>query len=224
MKPIHTLAVALTATAILAGSVRSEAQVSPSGGGYLMRMKFVKGASASYTMATTMTMPGAKQPQTMTMPLSMRVVDVKNGIGTVAYKVGPMPGQQKATEATVKMDSRGNTVGEKNPIISGVSGMELPQKPVKVGETWKVNGTVPSMIGQMNTQSTYKFRGLKNVSGKQVALIDVTVSGSSGKIRFSGGGQMQLMASDGSLFAVNMTQKVATEQGSFDTKVQITRK
>jgi hypothetical protein len=117
----------------------------------------------------------------------------------------------------MKMNSRGEVVGGA-PGASTAS-IKLPEKPVPVGGTW--TGTVPvGGMGGGSINAVYKFVGVKNIGGKQVAVINVTVNGM-GK----GTGVTHLAMADGSLVKSVTNLNITAGQGqSMKMIATVTRK
>lgn len=201
-------------------STGAGAQITKVGQGYQFRMKFVKGQSLKYLINSEVMLvaaPGGSKPTPMkiTIPTTQTVMEVKNKIATILFSTGPVQmngqpfGNQGAETQTVQMDSRGKAVGG-TKLPQGLN-TELPAKPIRVGETW--TSTVP-FAGPMGgggggqLKSTYKFLGLKNVAGKQVAELAVSAA-STGIGGPSGSGKMFLIAADGSMFKADIAMKMA---------------
>lgn len=224
---LKAFAVAFALTVLVVSSAFG--QITKSGNAYLFRMKFVKGQTMNYAMNVTSTIPGASKPQTMSMPMSMTVTDVTNGIATIKYKMTSPMGGSKPQEITVKMDNTGKLVSGSAPSMNGISAT-LPKNPVAVGGSWKNTTSVPSgAAGNMNVTNTYKFLGFKTVNGKQVANISVSMSGKSSAISVSGGGTMLLSVADGSMVntAMNVDTSVSMQGGTpmkMAMKVNMVRK
>jgi hypothetical protein len=209
----------LTAGAALAAGLTTmgtaHAQITKSGDGYLIRMKFVKGTTAAYTMNSNITVSNGTTMK-LSIPFSTKVLDVKGDVGTLLYSVGPtsLNGmvQGKAQTSEVKMDSHGKANGKQLAQMKGVS-IQLPEKPLKIGETYSRTMTIP--VGQMtvNSTATYKFLGLKTVAGKQAAQFSMKAHGT-GAITADATGVTNLAVSDGSLIDTNVTQTFTVKQGA----------
>lgn len=214
--------------AALAGA--ATAQITKQGDGYLLRMKYKKGDVVKYTMTTTST--GANIPaMNMKMPMSNKVLSVAKGVAELEYTVGPMTNNGKAMGQAqtmkAKVDSRGKITGG-GAQLQQMSNITLPEKPVKVGASWKGTQTTEAgPSGTLTLNATYTFVGVKTVSGKQVAEIKVTVSGGNQMMKTSGGGTMRLLTVDGSLYSTAMDQTITLSQGqqgiNIKTKVAIVR-
>ncbi len=187
---------------------KTDAQISKTSRGYTMKMKWVKGQSMTYIMNTKMT--GTKQQiPDMKMPMKMRVTDVTNGVATIQTAVGPFGKGGKATETTVKIDSTGRPVGGNNQMMSSFGAAGFPKHPIKIGESWKSSLPVQTPMGSMNVVSVYRFKGVNRIGGKEVADLDVRISGASKGMSLSGGGTMTLFTSDASLARANFNQNIS---------------
>lgn len=178
------------------------AQITRTGGGYLFRAKWVAGAKYGYVM--DMAMPASQmtqnKPVSMKMSMNMVVKSVSGGVATVVVTSespmvnGKSMGTQKPQPMTFKTDSR-------NRVVSGQGGQNmsspLPEKPIKVGETWSANVPMAGMGG--TAKATYTFMGMTSVGGVQAARIKSSIAGQA-----SGSGTMYIAAADGQLLSMNM--------------------
>jgi hypothetical protein len=218
----------------LAGAGRgASAQITKQGNAYLFRMKFSKGEKMSYVINSSGSMPGAAAGQSamkMTMPMVMTVKDVQGKIATVQMEMGPMmmngkaAGQQKQT-MEVKLDDRGKPAGNSGSMQSVST--QLPEKPLKVGESYSTTNNVNVMGQQFAVKATNKFVGTKRVGARNCAIISTSAAGS-GAMKTAGTGTALLDMADGSLVSMTMNQKVTVGQGAqaqtITNNVTITRK
>lgn len=204
MKVSNKVLTAFAAVACL--GTAAQAQVTKSGSGYLIRMKFTKGSIMRYTSNTTVRFSGTPKPITVSGPMIVQVTNVQGDVGTLHTTVGPMKmstgGSQPAQTTDIKENSRGK-------LMSGAGAAQmnvvLPEKPVAPGATWTSSTPLPGGMGTVNAK--YKFVGVKSMGGKQVAQISVTMTGA-GKTAVSGNGAVYLLASDGSMFATTTNMKM----------------
>jgi hypothetical protein len=189
----------------------ADAQVTRSGNGYLFRQKYTKGQTIRYNM--TMEQQGAAQGQAMkiAMPMTQTVRDVNKGVADLTIRVGPMTMNGRpmgeAQTLNLKMDARNQIVGG----ASGPSGQMqavLPQGAIRVGQTWTSDMPLQGMPGGGNAKATYKFNGIKNVGGRQVAEVGVTFT-TTGSPSMTGNGTMLILVSDGSLQRSNLTMSTS---------------
>lgn len=196
---------------LLALGLSASAQVSKTGSKYLLRMHYKKGQTLRYVAESSIVM-GPKQTTSVTVPMVMKVKSVVKGIADIDVTVGPVSSKgtqmQPARSANAKIDSMGRPVdGASSPMMSG----SFPQKPVAVGEQW--SATVPLSGMQMNVSMRFIFRGLKQVQGKTVGVIDTAIDSVSGGANLSGKGQMQVLASDGTLSSLRINMRMAVPAG-----------
>lgn len=187
------------------------AQVTKSGAGYDIKVKYVQGKSYNYNLATAIKMSGMPQGQPGAAPggqkinigLKQRVVSVQNGIATLQVQTTGAPGGNQPPQ-TVKVNNRGKIVSGQNSnagfnFLSG-----FPNRPVKVGERWTAKTPMPmGPMGRGDANVTYVFRGLKNVGGKQAAQIDFSIQ-MAGQATMKGSGTAFLAATDGQLITSTM--------------------
>ncbi len=232
MKRIVALGVAGMAAIALVGSIpRAGAQVTRMGDSYLFRMKYTKGQKMSYDVISSVQVPGGSGTMKMDMPMTMNVKDVQGKTATVQLDVGPMmmngkPGNVKKQSMEIKLDDRGKTLSGGAPGMQGVS-TQLPEKPLKVGETYASSNTVNVMGQQLSVKSVNKFLGIRKVGSRTVAALGTTSTGS-GAMKVSGTGTAYVDVADGSLVAMNMNQEMIFTQGgksqTMKNLVTVTRK
>jgi len=197
--------------AVLAITSGSHAQVTKEGAGYRFKAKYTKGSTLKYDMTIKTT--GKDIPAgagTMSMPFSLTIQDVKNGVATIRYQ-GEMMGNK--LDQTMKMDQYGKVVGGQS--MSGINAT-FPNRVLKIGDTWKMDIPVNNPMGAgMKVNGTYKFVGLKSVGGKQVAEVGVVMSGSGGPagMKLSGKGTMLILVADGQLSSASINQDMAMTTG-----------
>lgn len=199
----------LAATAV---PLTTTAQVSKSGSGYLLKMKWTKGRTYAYSIASTMSTQKQNGAYTVT------VKDIKNGVATLDV-TSNMPGVGKSTD-TIQMDSSGK-------IISGGDGAmqtpAFPKKAVKVGESWKDTRKISAPF-PITVNNTYVFKGIKTINKKQLAEIAMTTKGSGEQgMTVSGSGTMYLDLHEGMLHSsktsVNVSIKTSQEKNAQPMKI-----
>jgi hypothetical protein len=191
----------LSALALCASlSAMSPAQVTAAKGGYLLRAKYVKGETFRYKTSTSMVgVGGNAKPMKMDAPIVMHVEDVTDGAANIKFSMGPFTvggsAIQPARTGTMKLDARNGST-DAGPMGSGM-GAQLPQTPVKVGQTWTTTAPVPDTLGQAKQlKAIYKFQGVKTVGGQKVAVITYSLTGGA-----KGSGTVLILASDGTLYS-----------------------
>jgi hypothetical protein len=215
----------------------TQAQVTKVGNGYQFRVKYHKGMKVKYLMKVTSGMPvqsagGKAQSIVIVIPVSGVVTDMQNKIATVQMTTGPNTFNGKTQGAqqniTIKVDDRGK-------VVSGApNGMEnmtiaLPDKPLKVGDTFTAHQNVNMGVMPLTVNAVYKFTGMKSVGGHQLAMFAVTLTGTgnvpspqgaSVHLSTAGTGQMSISAEDGMTTLVNIDQTVTVPQGAQTLKLK----
>lgn len=209
-KPTHTL---LCGATLLAATAIAPAQVTKSKNGYLLRVKYAKGASIRLVATNKIGGPKGTPGSGLSfqIPVTMDVLDVKNGISTVRIKVGAASmGNQQMTQArtaVVSLDNRNVAQQQGVPALSAT----LPLQAIRVGGSWVAKAPVTLGAGQSsNMTATYTLAGIKTVRGKPVAVINFAVKGAA-----QGVGTEYLLISDGTLFGsdFNLQLNMAEAKG-----------
>lgn len=206
--------IALSAAAMLVATfaalpMTSDAQVTKSGSKYTLRMKWSKGMKLNYSV--TMTPQGVQGASSMQMALAYNVKDVKGGVATIDSRVS-MTGQEPMS-GTTKVDSRGRVVGESTG--GGGTIVELPEKAVAIGDTWKTSGQVPTPMGNLNGSATNKLMGFKKINGKEYAHVQTTMTTKGGFGDGTGKTDSLIDMKDGMMFRSTMGMTFTTKaQGS----------
>lgn len=218
MRP-RSLSFAAFVLLLIAGG-SANAQITKSGAGYLLRVKYTKGQVLKFS--TLSTMSGAQGPKSapvsVSLPISLSVTDVKNGLATTKLVVGPMrmgaSEIQPAESTTMTINTRNQPSSDD---ARSLLGGELPQAAVKIGQTWSTSAAIPDMTGASRAmKATYRFNGLKTVNGKSMAMITYALSGAT-----TGSGTLLLLASDGTLYSNDAKLSVPNGPSS---KVLVTSK
>jgi hypothetical protein len=226
--------VAIMALAVLGSAFvprASQAQITKTGNAYLFRMKYTKGAKYKFVLNSSV--PVAKKPKAtnLSVPYSMTVSNVTGNVGTLNMQVGPSRIGGKVVgpvqNVVVKLDTRGRIIGN-NTNPSNISGIVFPDKPVKIGDTFPVNGNAATGAAGMTISGNYKFIGIKTVGGRQVAELAITLSGS-GTASSQGSGTSFLDVADGQIVTATINQTITVQpQGgkaiSMKNSVVISRK
>ena len=215
--------------ALFGAGASAGAQITKQGDAYLFRMKFAKGHKLSYTVTSEAHLPNNPSAMKAVVPMAMTVQDVKGNVATVQMVSGPMTlngkpmGQQQTT--VIKLDDRGKPIGGAVPGQQVAT--QLPEKPLKVGESYTSNNSVNMMGQQFAVKSVNKFLGIKKVGSRTVAAIATTIAGS-GAMKSSGNGTAYLDVADGQLVSMTMNQKLTITQGAqaqtINSVVTVTRK
>jgi hypothetical protein len=221
--------IGLWALALFGASSTAGAQITKQGDAYLFRMKFTKGQKLSYTVTSAAKLPNGPNAMKAVVPMAMTVQDVKGNVATLQMVSGPMMvndkpmGQQQTT--VLKLDDRGKPIGGAAPGQQVAT--QLPEKPLRVGESYTSNNSVNMMGQQFAVKSVNKFLGIKHVGSRNVAAIATTIAGS-GAMKSSGNGTAYLDVTDGQLVSMSMNQKLTITQGTqaqtINSVVTVTRK
>ena len=197
------LAGGLVAFAAFGWGGRANAQITPQGGGYLFLQKYTAGQKINYVMDMNVTAPGAPTASgafKMQMMLHLTVLSVKGGVANVniASDAMTMGGKalKKGENATVKIDSRGQTTGSGDH-NGGVAPI-FPQGPIKIGGTFTSAAGGATSMGGFSTTTTFRLVGFKVYNGRKVAQLAVT-SNIGGKAAGTSSGFMLIAEADGQL-------------------------
>ena len=233
----------MTGGAGLLATANANAQVTKVGDGYLFRVKYAKGKTTHYQMTTKTTLPpgaagpSSTKPMTMSMiaPISMTVVSVQGNKATIKSDIGAMTmnGQAMSKPQTTEMtiDDRGQIVGKVQGAAAGM-GMEnmsgtLPEKPLKVGQSFTANKTMAQLNQNIQMKATSTFMGIKTVGGKQLAEMALKISGT-GTATMSGTGTSYYNLADGSLnnmtMISSMTMAIPGQPQKMNMKVSVEMK
>ena len=222
----------LLGTAALMAGGKVNAQITPQGGGYLFRQKFTAGEKINYPMdinsSASGSMPGAGSYK-IQMAVHLSVLSVQNGIANVRVTSDGMmmngKAMQKGESATVKINSRGQTIGggKGRGAISPI----FPQGPVKIGDTFASEGGITSGAGGISTATTFRLVGFKVYNGQKVAQLAIK-SNTSGKVAGATTGFMLISMADGQVVSGRTDTNMNLAQGgkgmSLVTHMRIERK
>ena len=212
-KPYVVAVVALSVLGCIASQRDSQAQITKSGNAYLFRMKYTKGAKYKFVLNSSVPVANKQKAASLSVPYSMTVSDVTGNVGTLAMQVGPSRVGDKVVgpvqNVVVKLDTRGRIVGN-NTNPGNISGIVFPDKPVKIGDTFPVNGNAATGAAGMTITGSYKFLGIKTVGGKQVAELAITLSGT-GTASSQGSGVSLLDVADGQIITATINQTITVK-------------
>lgn len=201
------------------------AQVTPSGKGFLLRVKYVKGQVLRFATTTSMTgLPGAGSANSalsISMPATMTVNSVVGTVTKATIAVGPAKygGNviQPVQTLQIQLDARNSTpaAGTAGSLIA-----PMPSKVVRIGDTWKSSAPIPGMPGTPTkaTTATYTFLGTKVVDGKSVAAISYKFSGGT-----RGSGSVLVLVKDGTLYRNSATLILTGANGNITAKMSLHR-
>lgn len=209
-----TLGAALFALAFGAATT-GQSQISPQGGGYLLRIKYTKGEKAKYIMKISS--PMMKQPMTMTMMQSTKAVNGTSA--TVDYDISSPQGGMGSQKVTVDVDNRGRVLKTSAPGGDQLNNVQLPEKPIRIGETWSGDVSSKGGMAGIKMKSLYKLVGVKNMGGGQCAQIAVSMSGGNAQMKIDGSGTIYLRMKDGSIETTSLATNVTMNRDGKPMKV-----
>lgn len=200
---IFTFGVALMTLG--AGAASSQAQITKQGDRYVFRLGLKKGMKFTLETVSEVTMSPGQPPMKMNLPVKFNVLDVKNGIAKVEIESTSPMGNGKPQKSILNVKPNGQLDGAAGPASNAFI---IPSKPLKPGEAYR---TQTSMGGGGapggNADVTYIFRGIQNVSGKQVAAFDVRMV-LSGMMSMQGSGKQYMSVADGIVVSSDLTLTV----------------
>ncbi len=209
---------AVLACAVMIPAVASAQIKKVAGGAYLMRLKFTKGQVVHLELTENITglPPGvggatADGKLAVVMQTTSVVQSVNNGAATMLVNVGQpilngKPQGAPSPPKSVTIDSMGHPVGPQKNQSQGFT--KFPEKPVKVGESW--GGPLPlGGAGGAGGSATFTFKGIKNVDGKQVAVIAINIKTPQIK---SGTGTLYLTVADAAMYKSSITLNTVNPQ------------
>lgn len=214
--------------AVLAIPAIGLSQVTKTKDGYLLRMKWQKGDFFEYTGATVINMSGTA----INIPMnhSKKVLDINNGIARVTIS-GTNPLTREPEQVTVDMNGRGIVDKETAASLSGGNspiGFQLPEKALKAGDSWQIEGPVAMQGFEMLVKTVYTFAGLEIVDKVPCVKITVVMSGDGGtetKMSMEGEGVFYFKNINGQLFrsTIDATLKVGEGENAlqFPTRTEI---
>lgn len=179
----------------------------------LLRMRYAAGKAYRWSMKVNFRLGKSSPVTSMNSPLTAKVKSVKGKSATVYYTSGPMKmgGSELAPlqESEVVQNERGVST---NGVLSNGTVVNLPQKPVAVGESWTgVSNVAGGMGGQgdQRVKITYTYLGKTKLNGKNYSRVGMSLS-TTGQVSMLGKGVATLDA-DGWLFKMAMELSVKTK-------------
>lgn len=202
------------------------AQVTSQNGAYLMRIKWKAGDSYNFKIVSSTSMPNSTaKPLEMTGGYTITVKSVKNNVATVDFKATPI-GSSEPIEDTLQVDNRGKVVNA-DANQAPVDFTLLPVKAIKINETWSNQQTLPSPIGQLKVNTTYRLVGIKKVGFKSFAEVNLGLTSTGTDISGSGHGAMLIDMDNGMLYSSTMRQSLKMSMGeesiTLPVSVSVTR-
>lgn len=195
-------------------TLATSAQVVQKGNKYAFSYALKKGLVMTYELTTAASAPGSSKnakPMTFRVPIKLEVLSIKGEDATVKLTVkDPMSGQ--TNDRVVQMNRHGVT--SKGLSGEGFAVINLPPKPVAVGEKWSSNTPVSvAGMGSMKTTNVTTFKGFSTVSGKKVAVFAVN-SSVTGTASMTTTGTLNILMSDGWMLGGAMDTDATVAMGS----------
>lgn len=209
----------LVAGAFAVVSASVPAQITRSGAGYLLRVKYAKGSVIRLTSVNSASgMPGQNSSLKFVMPITLQVLEVKRARSKVRISLGAVKSQNVVLHGpqTVNVWLNNRNMGQSAQSAAGFAA-QLPQGAVRVGQSWRSVAPVATGFGPNGAlAATYTFKGIKGTGGNAVALIGYTLDGMA-----KGKGSMTLYVKDGTL-ASNELQMTMDLNGGTPVAIEST--
>ncbi len=204
------------------------AQVTKQGDAYLFRVKYKKGAKYSFLLSSSSPATSGIPAQKLEVPFSYLVLGTKGDETEVKISVGPSkfngkPNTPQPQIITATLDDRGKLIKSTQKGMGNLTGVILPEKPVKIGGEFPIKSDNSVDGGALELRGAYAFKGFKTMSGRKVAQFDVRQN-STGMASISGGGKTFIDVADGLLLLATIDQIVTIQQNgkSISVKNQVT--
>ncbi|MCH7944761.1 MAG: hypothetical protein IIC73_01920 [Armatimonadetes bacterium] len=189
---------AVAVIAVLAMTVApciSPAQVRKTKDGYLLRMKWTKGASYSYDITITTEIAGQSLPMNSTS--SMKVLDVSGGVASVEV-TAPNPMTNEPVTQTLQADSLG-FLGD-DGAIGGMGWPKLPKRAIRPGDSWTTETSVDVMGTALTTKTIYTFKGLERIDEVPCVVLTIKTTATTSMLNVTGAGTMYIETRTGQLY------------------------
>lgn len=177
---------------LLAGAALGDAQVVQVGGSYKLRVRWSKGQVLAYDL----TGGGLGQANSISMKGSMKMIveQVRGGVADIRIEQGEVKLNGKPMDAARtlngSLDSRMRPAGPDS--VGSFEGL-YPEKPVKIGQSWKAPLKLAMAGGGVRgITATYTLRRIATVDGVRVAVLETKLGGA-----FEGTGVTTIRVSDG---------------------------
>lgn len=212
---------ALAGSLVLAAPLA--AQVTKQNDAYLMRINWKQGAAYSYKITSAASMPGSTaKPFELTGGYTLKVKSVKNNVATIDFKSTPI-GSSEPIEETMQVDNRGKVVNS-GGVQAGVDFTLLPVKAIKINDTWSNQQTLPSPLGDLKVNTTYRLISIKKIGFKSFAEVNLSLTSTGTGVSGTGHGVMMLDMADGMLHTSSMRNnlKMTTGDGAEPVTLPVT--
>ncbi len=174
-----------------------------------MRMKLTTGSTYTYDVSNSMVI-GTGKPMVVPMSYSMKVGKITKGVADVLMTMNS-PMSKKPEIQTVKMDSRGMVDGQGG--MESLGNVRLPERALKVGETWKATQSSGQGARSMTLDTVYTFRGVQAVGKISCAVLDVK-STSKGTMASTTTGKIYIDSANGMLYQTTLAMTMTMTQGA----------
>ena len=185
----------------------ASAQVTKSGAGYLLRVKYVTGQVIKLNSLNSIVSTASKgaQPMQVKMPIVIKVNKADALTAVASVTIGPVSfadtvlREPETMDMTIDRQNRAKSKGQ-----AGFVGGELPAQVIKVGQKWSTVAPMPDPSGAAQKMvAVYTFGGLKTVNGKSVAVMTYELGGN-----VKGKGTLLVLAADGTIYSNDATISV----------------
>ncbi|MCH8979064.1 MAG: hypothetical protein IH945_07455 [Armatimonadetes bacterium] len=193
-RPLSFAVATIALLAMTAAPCSTHAQVRKTQDGYLLRMKWTKGAVYSYDITISTELSGLSVP--LTSVSSTKVLSVSDGVASVEFTM-PNPLTGEVTTLVLKADGLG-FIGDDGASATG--GPKLPKQAVWPGGSWttETDGIVMGM--QVSTTTVYTFERLERVDDVPCVVLSLVTSSSTAGMSANGTGTMYIETRDGHIF------------------------
>ena len=205
----NRLPILIVALVLVLAPSTTLAQVTQTGKAYKLRMAWKKGDVYKYRIELKIDMPNGKSMPT-SGDVTLKVIDVKAGVADVEIESTNMA-SKTPTKQKLKMDSLGQ-IGDLDG-MSGISSQRLPEKSIKIGESWSMKRKVNQGGVEMDVLTIYTLKAVKAVNGIKCAVLEVKATTTKGFITDTGG-TMLLEAKNGQMLSLDLLTKITMGTGA----------
>lgn len=169
-------------------------QVRKTADGYVLRMKWEKGAAYSYGITISTEFAGLNLP--MQSGYSMKVLSVSGGVASVEFTM-QNPLTDERTTLELKADGLG-FIGDDG--AGAMGGPKLPKQAVRPGGSWTTETTSEVMGMSVDTTTVYTFERLERVGDVPCVVLSLVISASTTGLNVNGTGTMYIETRNGHIF------------------------
>ena len=197
------VAAVIAVLAMTVAPCTSSAQVRKTKDGYLLRMKWTKGAHYRYDITITTEFAGQSLPRSSVA--SVKVLNVSDGVASVELSM-PNPLTNEPVTQTLPADSLG-FLGD-DGATGGVGGPKLPKRAVWPGDSWTAKTSADVMGMAVTTTTVYTFKGLERIGDVPCVVLTIETSASTSRLNVTGGGTMYIETRTGQLYKHDMNNVI----------------